>query len=112
MPFQNRFVVTACQTDSSFESTARVLIDHYSGIHLREVSRSWTGKGYSPQGKYGKPSQKWKPPKGYGFNRTAHMAYPEGEDQEWHGSQDWNEDDVEEPDKYVALLGGIEDRRT
>ena len=40
------------------------------------------------------------------------MAYPEGEDQEWHGSQDWNEDDVEEPDKYVALLGGIEDRRT
>ena len=41
---QEILVVKACRTDSSFESTARVLVDHYSGIHLREGSRSWTGK--------------------------------------------------------------------
>ena len=37
-------MVKACRADGSFESTAPVLIDHYSGIHLREGSRSWTGK--------------------------------------------------------------------
>ena len=35
------------------------------------------------------------------------MAYPEGEDQEWDESQNWNED---EPDKYVGLFGGIEEQ--
>lgn len=100
---QEILLVKACRTDSSFEGTARVLIDHYSGIHLREGSRSWTGKGYSPQGKYGKPSQKGKPSSsqsgwGYSFNRTAHMAYPDREDQEWYESRVWNE---EEPDKYT-----------
>ena len=38
------------------------------------------------------------------------MAYPEGEDQEWDESQDWNEDGLDEPDKYVGLLGGIEEQ--
>ena len=112
---QEVLVVKACRADSSFESTARVLIDHYSGIHLREGSRSWNGKGSSPPGRYGKPSQKGKPSssqsgKGYGFTRSAHMAYPEGEDQEWDESQDWNEDGLDEPDKYVGLLGGIEEQ--
>ena len=43
---QEILVVKACRakTDCSFESTARVLIGHYSGIHLREGSRSCTGK--------------------------------------------------------------------
>ena len=41
---QEILVVKACRADGSFESTACVLIDHYSGIHLREGSRSWTGK--------------------------------------------------------------------
>ena len=104
---QEILVVKACRTDSSFESIARVLIDHYSVIHPSEGSRSWTGKGYLSQGKCGKPSQKGKPSssqsgKGYGFNRTAHMAYPEAEDQEWHESQDWNEDDVEEPTNMLV----------
>ena len=106
---QEILVVKACRADSSFEATARVLVDHYSGIHLREGSRSWTGKGSLPQGKYGKPTQKGKPSsfqsgKGYGFNRTAHMTCPEGEDQEWHESQNWNEDDVEDTERYVGLL--------
>ena len=48
--------------------------------------------------------------KGYSFNRSAHMAYPEGEDQEWDESQNWNEDDGDEPDKYVGLFGGIEEQ--
>ena len=38
------------------------------------------------------------------------MAYPEGEDQEWDESQNWNEDGGDEPDKYVGLFGGIEEQ--
>ena len=41
---QEILVVKACRADGSFESTARVLIGHYSGIHLCEGSRSCTGK--------------------------------------------------------------------
>ena len=108
---QEILVVKACRTDSSFESTARVLVDHYSGIHRREGSRSWTGKGSLPQGKYGKPTQKGKPSSFQSGNgRTAHMAYPEGEDQEWQESQNWKEDDGEDTYKYVCLLGGIEEK--
>jgi len=38
------------------------------------------------------------------------VAYPEGEDQEWDESPNWNEDDGDEPDKYVGLLGGFEEQ--
>lgn len=38
------------------------------------------------------------------------MAYPEGGDQEWDESQNWNEDGGDEPDKYVGLFGGIEEQ--
>jgi len=41
------------------------------------------------------------------------MAYPEGEDQEWDESQNWNEDDGDEPDKYdYEWFDGVDETET
>ena len=50
---QEVLVVKACATTKDFEGVAKVLVDQYSGIHLREGSKSWVGRSSTPQ-QYGK----------------------------------------------------------
>ena len=59
-------VKASCRKSDDFEGTARVLVDNYSGIHLREGSRSWTGRGIQPQVGKGKGYQKGYQGKGKG----------------------------------------------
>ena len=56
---QEILVVKACADTKDFEGVGKVLIENYSGTHLREGSRSWIGRG-NPQ-QHGKSSGK-----GYG----------------------------------------------
>ena len=42
---QEILVVKACADTKDFEGVGKVLIENYSGTHLREGSRSWTGRG-------------------------------------------------------------------
>jgi len=53
---QEVLVVKACATTKDFEGVAKVLVDQYSGIHLREGFKSWNGRTLTPQshGKSGK----------------------------------------------------------
>ena len=104
-------MVKACRKDDGFEATARVLIDNYSGIHLREGSRSWTGRGTLPQPGKGKGYQKGYQGKGRGsqYSHAGYTAtYPE-----WEGDIEWKDEDQQEyhheEDTFVGMLGGIEE---
>ena len=44
---QEGLVVRACATSKDFEGVAKVLVEQYGQIHLREGSRSWTGRAPS-----------------------------------------------------------------
>ena len=107
---QEILVVRACATTKDFEGMCAVLVEQYGGLHLREGARSWSGRGSTPyqpskgKGKY--PSNG----KGYGFRRTAHVAYPE----EDYGYEDyentpWNAEEVEDQTPFVGLLGELEE---
>ena len=54
---QEILVVKACADTKDFEGVGKVLIENYSGTHLRERSRSWTGRG-NPQ-QFGKSTGFW-----------------------------------------------------
>ena len=103
-------MVKACADTKDFEGIAKVLVENYCGIHLREGSRSWTGR--SNQQYTGKPTGKgYNNNKGKGYvkgsqPRAAYTAYPdEGEEHEehWeeHEEQHWQED------SFVGLLGDV-----
>jgi hypothetical protein len=79
---QEVLVVKACATTKDFEGVAKVLVDQYSGIHLREGSKSWVGRSSTPQqyGKSGKGYGSSKGPQnGKGSYKTAYNAYPDEE---------------------------------
>ena len=108
---QEILVVKACRKNDDFESTARVLVDNYSGIHLREGSRSWTGRGIQPQVGKGKGYQKGYQGKGKGnqYPRAGYNAiYPD-----WEDNFEWRDEDLQEhhheEDSFVGMLGGIEE---
>ena len=105
---QEILVVKACADTKDFEGVGKVLIENYSGTHLREGSRSWTGRGNPQQlGKStGKGYGKGKPSSKGSYSQAAYAAYPDdGEDhaESWDevANQSW------EDDSYVGLLGDI-----
>ena len=110
---QETLVVRACATTKNFEGVAAVLVDQYSGIHLRETSKSWMSRSapVSPQkGKgFGQGKEK---PSGRGSYNRAYVSYPEGDDQDW---QEYGDDvhpyggyDAQEEDSFVGMLGSGE----
>ena len=108
---QEILVVKACRKSDDFKGTARVLVDNYSGIHLREGSRSWTGRGIQPQIGKGKGYQKGYQGKGKGsqYPRAGYNAiYPD-----WEDNFEWRDEDLQEhcheEDSFVGMLGGIEE---
>ena len=105
---QEVLVVKACAATKDFEGVAKVLVDQYSGIHLREGSKSWIGRSSTPQsyGKFGKRYGGSKGPQGVkGSYKTAYNAYP---DEEGYGEYDaYQEEYYEEDTPYVGLLGGL-----
>ena len=107
---QEVLVVKACAATKDFEGVAKVLVDQYSGIHLREGSKSWNGRSSTPQsyGKFGKGYGGSKGPQGgKGSYKTAYNAYP---DEEGYCEYDeYQEEYYEEDAPYVGLLGGIEE---
>ena len=105
---QEILVVKACADTKDFEGVGKVLIENYSGTHLREGSRSWTGRGNPQQlGKStGKGYGKGKPSSKGSYSQAAYAAYPDdGEDhaESWDeaANQSW------EDDSYVGMLGDI-----
>ena len=105
---QEILVVKACATSKTFEGYAQVLIDHYSGVHLREGSRSWQGRGTHPKNDGGKGGGFSTPShKGKGFTRRAYAAYPE-EDEAYEEHPEMGEQEAEE-ETYVGLLGAGDD---
>jgi hypothetical protein len=107
---QEVLVVKACAATKDFEGVAKVLVDQYSGIHLREGSKSWNGRAFTPQS-YGKPGKGYGGSKGSqsgkGSYKTAYNAYP---DEEGYGEYDeYQEEYYEEDAPYVGPLGGIEE---
>ena len=111
MSRQEILVVKACRKNDDFEGTARVLVDNYSGIHLREGSRSWTGRGIQPQVGKGKGYQKGYQGKGKGsqYPRAGYNAiYPD-----WEDNFEWRDEDLQEhhheEDSFVGMLGGVEE---
>ena len=108
---QEILVVKACRKSDDFEGTARVLVDNYSGIHLREGSRSWTGRGIQPQVGKGKGYQKGYQGKGKGsqYARAGYNAiYPDWEENFECRDEDL-QDHYHEEDSFVGMLGGIEE---
>ena len=86
---QEVLVVKVCAATKDFEGVAKVF-DQYSGIHLREGSKAWNGRTFTPQlyGKSGKGygGSKGSPSgKGSGSYKTAYNAYP---DEEGYGEYD------------------------
>ena len=61
---QEVLVVKDCAATKDFEGVAQVLVDQYSGIHVREGSKSWVGRTSTPQ--FGKPG------KGYGSQKGSY----------------------------------------
>ena len=105
---QEILVVKACADTKDFEGVGKVLIENYSGTHLREGSRSWTGRGNPQQlGKStGKGYGKGKPSSKGSYSQAAYAAYPDdGEDH----AESWDEvvNQSWEDDSYVGLLGDI-----
>ena len=99
-----------CADTKDFEGVGKVLIENYSGTHLREGSRSWTGRG-NPQ-QHGKSTGKGygygkgKPSSKGSYSQAAYAAYPDdGEDH----AEPWDEvvNQSWEDDSYVGLLGDI-----
>ena len=89
-----------------------MLVDQYSGIHLREGSKSWVGRSSTPQqyGKSGKGYGSSKGPQsGKGSYKTAYNAYPDGEGYGYGDYDEYQEEYYEEDAPYVGLLGGIEE---
>ena len=92
-----------------------MLVDQYSGIHLREGSKSWVGRTSTPQS--GKPGKGYGNPKGsyggkdLGSYKTAYAAYPDWEGME-EGAEGEYEEYYEEDAPYTGLLGGIEESPT
>ena len=105
---QEILVVKACADTKDFEGVGKVLIENYSGTHLREGSRSWTGRGNPQQhGKSsGKGYGKGKPSSKGSYSQAAYAAYPD--DGEEH-AEPWDEavDQSWEDDSYVGMLGDI-----
>ncbi|CAE7946174.1 unnamed protein product [Symbiodinium sp. KB8] len=102
---QEALVIKACRSGPSFEATGATLVEHYTGVHLKEgralgaaTSRIGAGKG----GKFGTPKGrgKYKP-----FTKKAYPAiaeeddyledYPQEEPQEWEETSypAWEDDD-------------------
>ena len=83
---QEVLVGKACAATKDFEGVAQVLVDQYSGIHVREGSKSWVGRASTLQS--GKPGKGYGSPrgsycgKGLGSYKTAHAAYPDWESME------------------------------
>ena len=108
---QEILVVKACSTDKSFDSITKILVEHYSGVHLREGSRSWTqssgskGKGVPFKGK-GKGKF---PFKSFGYHRAYNASLDEEQYDDWEDHQPWMGDDDYEPYEYVGMLGGTEE---
>ena len=90
---QEVLVVKACATTKDLEGYAAILVDHYSGIHMREEGRSWNGPTcMSPKGKgfanrFGK---------GKGFQRQAHPVC-----EEEHDTQETWEEDPEDCSEFI-----------
>ena len=111
---QEGLIVRACATSKDFEGVAKVLVEQYGQIHLREGSRSWTGRvptSALPGRSSGKGPGKGKYTSSSGKGSYPGSAYTAGEDvdeqhrdEQWHDEQAWNEDE-----SYTGLLGGIED---
>eukprot|EP00435_Cladocopium_sp_Y103_P068333 s119_g31.t1 len=103
---QEILVVKACSKDQSFDEVVRVLIQNYSGIHLKESSRSWSGR--APMSSSGKFSSKGKGKSSYGSSsgkgyRSAYFStYPDGEDEEWN--EEYEYDDYQ-PQGLIADYG-------
>jgi len=99
---QEVLVVKACAATKDFEGVAKVLVDQYSGIHVREGSRSWNGRAFTPQS-YRKPGKGYGGSKGSqsgkGSYKTAYNAYL---DEEGYGEYD------EYQEEYFEEAGGIE----
>ena len=88
------------------------MIDKYSGIHLPEGSRSWTGRGNQPQ----LARQRKGVLKGYqGKGRASQHSYAgyTATYPEWEGEAAWNDEGQQEhhhdEDSFVGMLGGIEE---
>ena len=100
---QEVLVVKACAATKDFEGVAKVLVDQYSGIHVREGSRSWNGRAFTPQS-YGKPGKGYGGSKGSqsskGSYKTAYNAYLDEE-----GYREYDEYQEE----YFEEAGGIEE---
>ena len=105
---QEILVVKACADTKDFEGVGKVLIENYSGTHLREGSRSWTGRGNPQQlGKStGKGYGRGKPSSKGSYSQAAYAAYPD--DGEEH-AESWDETANQswEDDSYVGMLGDI-----
>ena len=108
---QEVLVVKACAATNDFEGVAKVLVDQYSGIHLREGSKSWIGRSSTPQsyGKFGKGYGSKGPQSGKGSYKTAYNAYPDEEGYGYGEHDEYQEEYYEEDAPYVGLLGGIEE---
>ena len=106
---QEILVVKACANTKDFEGIAKVLVENYSGIHLREGSRSWTGRGNQPF--TGKSTGKgYNNSKGKGYvkgsqPRAAYNAYPD-EGEEYHEHWEEHEEHWHE-ESLVGLLGDV-----
>ena len=73
---QEILVTKACANPKNFEGYCKVLVDHYSGVHLREGGKTWQGRSSPMTGKgksYGSNSHSGK---GKSF-RSAYVSYPE-----------------------------------
>ena len=96
---QEGLVVRACATSKDFEGVAKVLVEQYGQIRLREGSRSWTGRAPTstlPGKSSGKDPGKGKYTFSSGtgsYPRSAYTAYPDGEDvDEQHWDEHWHDE--------------------
>ena len=112
-----RFVTSGDPCDQStrhpknFEGYRKVLIDHYSGVHLREGGKTWQGRSSPMPGK-GK-SYSNHSGKGKSTYRSAYVSYPEADERSsstWETMEETFETNFDEGDSHAWLGDGFDEK--
>ena len=106
---QEILVTKACANPKNFEGYCKVLVDHYSGVHLTEGGKTWQGRSSPMTGK-GK-SYSNHSGKGKSF-RSAYVSYPEVDEHSslpWETMEETAETNFDEGDSHAWLGDGFDE---
>ena len=106
---QEILVTKACANPKNFEGYCKVLVDHYSGVHLREGGKTWQGRSSPMTGK----GKSYSNHSGQGKSfRSAYVSYPEVDERSsspWETMEEAVETNFDEGDSHAWLGDGFDE---